>query len=235
MPDFAGLIALVTGASRGLGRATALALAGAGAHVVAVSRSVAGLESLDDEVQRAGGAATLVPLDLRDWAAIDRLGAAVAERWGRLDALFASAAVLGAVTPAAHLDPELWHEVIGTNLSANWHLIRACDPLLRAAAAGRAVFATCRPAAEPAAFWSAYAASKAGLETLVLAYAAELRPTRATANLIDPGPMRSRLRAAAMPGADPDALPAPESVAPQVLAMLAAESMANGTLLRIAN
>ncbi|MFO1185017.1 MAG: SDR family NAD(P)-dependent oxidoreductase [Bauldia sp.] len=233
MSDFSGRVALVTGASRGLGRAVAAALATAGAHVVAVARSVADLETLDDEIQGAGGSATLVPLDLRDWAAIDRLGAAIAERWQRLDILVGNAAILGAITPVAHLDPELWHQVIGTNLSANWHLIRACDPLLRAAEAGRAVFITCRQPRQAQPFWGAYAASKAALETLALTYAEELRPTRARANLFDPGPMRTRLRAGAMPGAGPHDLPTPQSVVPEVLRLLSPEFVDTGILVSL--
>src|ERR1700760_3507867 len=162
-----GRIALVTGASRGIGRAAAIALAGAGAHVILVARTVGGMEETDDEIQKLGGTATLVPMNLRDFDAIDRLGASIYERWGRLDALFANAGVLGMLTPLAHLEPKTFQEVMEVNLTANWRLIRSLDPLLRQSDAGRALFVASGAARKHTPFWGAYAASKSALETLV--------------------------------------------------------------------
>jgi NAD(P)-dependent dehydrogenase (short-subunit alcohol dehydrogenase family) len=220
-PRLAGRIALVTGASRGIGRALALALAAEGAHLIAVGRTQGALESLDDEVQALGAApATLVPLDLRDGAAIDRLGGAIFERWGRLDILIAAAGVLVALTPVAHAEPKLWDQVIGANLTANYRLIRSLDPLLRASDAGRAVFLTSGAAARPRAFWGPYAASKAGLEALVRCYADEIEHTRLRVSLLNPGPMRTRMRAQAFPGEDAETLPDPAELAPLVLELV---------------
>jgi NAD(P)-dependent dehydrogenase (short-subunit alcohol dehydrogenase family) len=221
-------VAVVTGASRGIGRAAALALAAAGAHIIAVARTTGGLEELDDLIGEAGGRATLVPLDLGDAAGIDRLGAAIYERWHRLDVLVANAGLLGTVTPLAHLEPKTWDEVMAINLTANWRLIRSLDPLLRHADAGRALFltssiaVTCRP------YFGAYAAAKAGLEALVKTYAGELRQTKATANLLDPGRKRTRMRAQAYPGEDPQTIEPPEAVAADIVRMVSADHTANG-------
>lgn len=225
-----GRIAVVTGASRGLGRAAALALAEAGVHVIAVARTVGALEELDDAIKAKGGSATLVPFDLKDFAAIDRLGAAIYQRWGRLDMLLGNAGMLGALTPVAHLDPRTFDGVMTINLTANWRLIRSLDPLLRQSDAGRALFVTCGAAATFTPYWGAYAVSKAALQALVATYAGELVQTRAKANLIDPGPMRTRLRAQAMPGEDQATLPAPEDLAPEVLRMLSPDHAGNGEL-----
>src|SRR3954464_9055165 len=168
-----GRIALVTGASRGIGRAAAIGLAGAGAHVICVARTVGGLEETDDEIQKAGGSATLVPMNLRDFEAIDRLGGSIYERWGRLDALFANAGVLGMLTPLAHLEPKIFQEVMEVNVTANWRLIRSLDPLLRLSDGARVLFVTSGAARKHTAFWGAYAVSKAALESLALTYAAE--------------------------------------------------------------
>jgi NAD(P)-dependent dehydrogenase (short-subunit alcohol dehydrogenase family) len=225
-------IAVVTGASRGIGYAAALALAEAGAHVVAVARTVGGLEELDDAIRAKGGAATLVPLDLRDFPAIDRLGAAIYERWGKLDMLLGNAGVLGVVTPLGHLEPKVFDEVMAVNVTANWRLIRSLDPLLRQSDAGRALFVSsgaverCRP------YWGAYSASKAALQALVQTYAGELKGTRATANLIDPGPLRTRMRAQGRPGEDPEALQPPEAVAPEIVRMLSPGYAATGVIFR---
>jgi NAD(P)-dependent dehydrogenase (short-subunit alcohol dehydrogenase family) len=233
MPDPSGRVAVVTGASRGIGYAAALALGRAGIHVLAVARTVGGLEELDDEIQAAGGSATLVPLDLRDGAAIDRLGAAIYERWGRLDILLGNAGMLGVVTPVSHLEPKVFEQVMAVNVAANWRLIRSLDPLLRQADAGRALFLTAAEAREARPFWSAYAASKAALERIVLSYAAELGPTRVTANLVDPGPVRTHLRAQAYPGENAELLRTPAEIAPAILAMLSPAFTANGTLNRL--
>lgn len=227
---FDGKITLVTGASRGIGRAVARAFAREGAHVVAVARTVGGLEELDDEIRAAGGSATLVPLDLRDGPGIDRLGGAVFERWKRLDVLVGNAGVLGSLTPLAHIDPREWDEVIAVNLTANWRLIRSFDPLLRQSEAGRAVFVTSGVARHPRAYWSAYAVSKAALETLARIYAAEIAMTKARANLINPGPTRTAMRAKAMPGEDPDSLPPPESLEEAFLKLASADFADNGVL-----
>jgi NAD(P)-dependent dehydrogenase (short-subunit alcohol dehydrogenase family) len=218
--SFQGRIALVTGASRGIGRAAALALADAGAHVIAVARTVGGLEELDDAIQAKGGTATLVPLDLKDSAGIDRMGAAIFERWGKLDMLLANAGILGTITPITHLSPKMWDEVIAINLTANFRLIRSLDQLLRLSDAGRAVFVSSAAAVKNMPFWGGYAISKAGLDTMVKTYAGELTGTTVKVNLLYPGPMRTGMRAKAMPGEDPMSLPAPEEICPLILDML---------------
>jgi len=210
-------IALVTGASRGIGKAVALELARAGAHVVALARTSGGLEELDDAIQQAGGTTTLVPADLKDGAAIDRLGASLYERYKRLDVLVANAAILGNLSPLGHIDPKTWDDVIAINLTANWRLIRSLDPLLRQAEAGRAVFLSTSVAQRAAAYWAAYSVSKAGLEMLARIYAAETEKTNLKVNLFNPGPTRTRMRAQAMPGEDPMTLDPPHKVATHIL------------------
>ncbi|HKQ45397.1 MAG TPA: SDR family NAD(P)-dependent oxidoreductase [Rhizomicrobium sp.] len=219
-PDFSGRIVLVTGASRGIGRASAIALAKAGAHVILAARTVGGLEETDDEIQKAGGSATLVPMNLRDGEAIDRLGASIFERWGKLDAFLGNAGVLGQLTPLAHLEPKTFQEVLEVNVTANWRLIRSLDPLLRLSDAGRVLFVTSGAAKKHTAYWGAYAVSKAALESLVLTYAAECAATNIKVNLINPGAMRTAMRKKAMPGEDPATLPAPEELAPKIVEML---------------
>ena len=222
-PDrpLAGRIALVTGASRGIGEACALALAKAGAHVVALARTKGALEALDDAITQATGEpATLVPASLVDGDGLDRLGAALFERWGKLDILVANAGELGLVTPVAHLEPKTWDRAVAVNMTANYRLIRSMDPLLRRAEAGRAVFLTTRVASEPRAFWGAYAATKAGLEALVRTYADEVAHTPIRCTLLDPGPLRTRMRAAAFPGEDPADLQPPEAVVPLLMELL---------------
>src|SRR6185503_480880 len=187
----AGRIALVTGASRGLGAAAALAFAREGAHVIAVARTVGGLEALDDRIRQAGGAATLVPLDVTDGPGIDRLGAALYERFGKLDVLLGNAALLGTLSPIGHIDPEVFERVMAVNVTANWRLIRSLDPLLQRSDAGRAIFVTSGIARHTVPYWSAYAASKAALDTMVGTYAAEVAHTAVRVNLYNPGPMRT--------------------------------------------
>lgn len=217
-------IALVTGASRGIGRASALALAKAGAHVVAVARTQGGLEELDDEIRTATGeSATLVPMDLADGGAIDQLGLAIHQRFGRLDVLVHAAATLGVLTPVAHIDPKLWDRVVATNLTASYRLIRSTEPLLRASEAGRAIFLTTGVAATPRAFWGAYAITKAGLEAMVRTWADELEQTKVRAALLNPGAMRTRMRAEAMPGEDPETLPHPSEIGPLIVELAQAE------------
>jgi NAD(P)-dependent dehydrogenase (short-subunit alcohol dehydrogenase family) len=225
-----GKVALVTGASRGIGRAAAKALAAEGAHVVLVARTVGGLEETDDEIRKAGGTATLVPLDLRDFPAIDRLGATIYERWGRLDALLGNAGVLGTLTPLAHLDPKTFAECVDVNVTANWRLIRSFDPLLKQSDAGRALFVSSGAARNFRGYWGCYAVTKAALEALVLTYAAECNGTNVCANLLNPGPLRTRMRQKAMPGEDPATLSPPEAVAPLILQLLSPASGKNGEL-----
>jgi NAD(P)-dependent dehydrogenase (short-subunit alcohol dehydrogenase family) len=226
----AGKIALITGASRGIGAAVALRFAGEGAHVALTARTVGALEELDDAIRARGGSATLVPLDLRDFAKIDELAAALHERYRRLDILVGNAGELGMFSPLAHISPSMWAEIIDLNLTANWRLIRAMDPLLRAAQAGRAIFVTSGAARSTYAYWGPYAVSKAGLEMLVRIYAAEVAKTGVCANLIDPGVVRTRLRTRAFPGEDPNLLPPPESVADAFLDLALPECTLNGEL-----
>ena len=217
MSAFAGKIAAVTGTSRGIGRAMALELAKQGAHVIAIARTEGGLTELDDEIKAMGGSATLVPLDLKKGDDIDKLGAIIFERWQKLDILFANAGILGKLTPVGHLDIRMWDDVIASNLTSNWRLIRSFDPLLKASSKGRAVFMTSGAAVNFRAYWGAYSASKAGLEALVKTYAAETATTDLRVNLLNPGPIRTKMRAQAMPGEDPMTLATPEELAKAAL------------------
>jgi NAD(P)-dependent dehydrogenase (short-subunit alcohol dehydrogenase family) len=233
MQRLAGRLALITGASRGIGRAVAVRFAAEGAHVVALARTQGALEELDDAIRAAGGQASLVPLDLRDFAKIDQLGASLYQRFGRLDVLVGNAGVLGTLTPVGHLAPKSWDEVIAVNLTANWRLIRSLDPLLRQSDSGRVVFTTCAAARESSPYWGAYAASKAALETLARLYAGEVAMTGIKVNLVDPGIVRSNLRAQAFPGEDRGKLAAPEDVTEPFVTAAAAECTRNGELLRL--
>ena len=230
-------IALVTGASRGVGRAAALALAKSGAHVVALARTQGALEELDDEIRahKASGpeATTLVPMDLRDFAAIDRLGEALYRRWGRLDVFVGNAGVLGLLTPLHQLNPKTWDEVMAVNVTANWRLIRSLDPLLRRSAAGRVAFITSSVAsqAELRAYWGPYAISKAALDALARTYAAEtVNTSNIRVMLINPGRLRTRMRATAMPGEDPSTLRTPEDLAPKIVEICSPEWTETGKL-----
>ncbi|MCP4383808.1 MAG: SDR family NAD(P)-dependent oxidoreductase [Hyphomicrobiales bacterium] len=226
----AGRIAVVTGASRGIGRAAALAIAAEGAHVVAIARTVGGLEELDDDIRAAGGSATLVPLDLTDFDAIDRLGASIYERWGKLDMVLGNAGLLGVITPLPHLEPKVLDEVMAVNVTANWRLIRSFDPLLRRSEAGRALFVTSGAARRRRPYWGTYSVSKAALEALVVTYAGELKQTTVRANLISPGPLRTHMRALAYPGEDPMSVQLPQAVIPDIVRMLSANFGGNGVL-----
>ncbi len=227
-PRLAGRIALITGASRGIGAAVAERFAREGAHVVLAARTTGGLEEVDDRVRAAGGSTTLVPVDLREFIKIDELTAALYQRYGRLDILVGNAAEFGVFSPLGHIDPATWAEVVDLNLTTNWRLIRAMDPLLRAAPAGRAIFVTAGAARRVLPYWGPYAVSKAGLEMLVKIYAGEITKTRVRANLIDPGIVRTRLRARAFPGEDPGRLPPPDSVTDAFLALALPECTRNG-------
>ena len=227
---FAGRIALVTGASRGIGRAVSLALAEAGAHVVLVARTTGALEDVDDEVRARGGQATLVRLDLRKGEQVDALGPSLYQRFGKLDILVANAGILGPLSPLTHVPEDKWADVMNINLTANWRLIRTLDPLLQRSDAGRAVFVSSGAATAKNAYWGPYAVSKAGLEALVKTYAHEVASTAVRVNLINPGPIRTAMRAKAFPGEDPMTLATPEEIAPLFLQMAAASFTDNGTL-----
>lgn len=227
--SLANRVALVTGASRGIGRAAALALAMEGAHVIALARTVGGLEELDDEITAAGGSATLVPVDLKDFEALDRLGASIFERWKKLDIFLGNAGVLGVLTLVSHLQPKAFQELLDVNVTANWRLIRSLDPLLKLSDAGRAAFISSTLAREARPFWGGYAMSKAALESLVLTYAAECETGKVRVNLLNPGATRTAMRAKAMPGEDPATLPTPQDIAPLIVKMLSPSFTANGT------
>ena len=209
----------MTGASRGLGRSAAIALAKEGAHIIAMARTEGGLTELDDEIKAVGGSATLVPVDIKDFPAIDRLGAAIFERWKKLDILIGNAGVLGKLTPVSHVDQKVWDEVMAVNVTANYRLIRSMDPLLRQSDAGRAVFVTSGLAHKCWAYWGPYSISKAALEAMVKTDAAEIGTTHVRANCFSPGATRTDMRAKAMPGEDPMSLPHPDEVASQMIAM----------------
>lgn len=225
-----GRVALVTGASRGIGYFASLALAEAGAHIVALARTVGGLEDLDDEIKERGSEATLVPLDLKDFPALDRLGGIIAERWGKLDVALLNAGLLGTLTPLAHLDPKVWDEVMTVNVTANWRLIRSLDPLLRRADAGCLIALSSGAAHKCKPFWGVYSTSKAALEALVRTYAAETENTPVRAVLVNPGPLRTGMRAKAMPGEDPQTLTHPRQLAPELVRLASPDSTATGVL-----
>jgi NAD(P)-dependent dehydrogenase (short-subunit alcohol dehydrogenase family) len=220
----AGRIALVTGATRGIGRASALALANAGVHVIATARTQGGLMALDDEIRAATGQpATLVPLDLGNGDGIDQLGLAIHQRHARLDILVHSGAILGGLWPVSHIDPKHWERVMAINLTSVYRLIRSMEPLLKQSEAGRAIFLTSGRAVRPKAFWGSYAAAKAGVEALVRSWADEIEHTQVRAVLLDPGQMRTAMRAEAYPGEDPLTLPDPAEIGPLVVELAQAD------------
>lgn len=224
----AGRLALVTGASRGIGAAVARLFAREGAHVVAVARTVGGLEALDDQIKAEGGEATLVPLDLADGAGIDRLGAALHGKFGKLDILVGNAAMLGVLSPVGHIDPPVFERTLTLNVTANYRLIRSLDPLLRLSDAGRAIFVTSGASKRALPYWSLYCSTKAALESLVLCYAAEVESTKVRVNLINPGPTRTKMRAEAFPGEDPMQLPTAEAIAEAFLPLAEASCSLHG-------
>lgn len=228
--ELAGKVVLITGASRGIGYAAGIEAARRGAHVIAVARTVGGLEELDDAIQADGGSTTLVPLDLRDGDAIDRLGAAIFERWGRLDGLVANAGQLGVLSPVAHIKPDDFDKVLAVNVTANYRLLRSLDLLLRQSDAGRAVFVSSGAARSARPFWGLYAASKAALDALVKSYAGEVATTKVRANVFYPGIVRTAMRAKAMPGEDPNTLPMPAEIVPLLIDMLSPALTENGRL-----
>ncbi|MBN9044421.1 MAG: SDR family NAD(P)-dependent oxidoreductase [Rhizobiales bacterium] len=215
--DLTGRLALVTGASRGIGYFLSLELAKRGAHVIAVARTVGGLEELDDDIRKAGGAATLVPLDITDMAAIDRLGGSIHERWGKLDIMVANAGVLGVISPIGHVEAKTFDKVMNVNVTSVWRLIRSTDPLLRLSDAGRAILLSSGAAHSCRAFWGPYAASKAAVEVLARCWAEEAKQTKLRVNSVNPGATRTAMRAQAMPGEDPETLPTPQSVAEKIV------------------
>lgn len=223
-------IALVTGASRGIGRAAALTLAKAGHHVIITARTVGALEELDDEIQREGGTASILPLNLEEGAKVDALGPTLYKRWQHLDVLVAAAGVLGRLTPLAHMPDKEWDNVIAVNLIANWRLIRTLDPLLRRSEAGRAIFLTSHMARDIRAYWGPYAVSKSGLETMVKTYAEEVQTTAVRANLLDPGAVRTAMRAAAYPGEKPEAVKPASALAPYILELASPACTQNGMI-----
>lgn len=223
-------IALVTGASRGIGHELALALAGEGAHVVCVARTMGGLEELDDKIRAKGGATTLVPLDLIDYAGIDRLGAALFERWGRLDVMVANAGLLGVLSPIGHIEPKLFEKTMATNVTSVWRLIRSMDPLLRRSEAGRALLMSSGAARSAKAYWGLYAATKAAVEAMGTSWANETMNTPLRVNMVNPGATATKMRAEAMPGEDPRTLPSARDVAQKILPLAFADVTETGRL-----
>jgi NAD(P)-dependent dehydrogenase (short-subunit alcohol dehydrogenase family) len=224
----AGRLALVTGATRGIGRAVALSYAKEGAHLILVGRTTGALEEADDEIRALGGKATLLTLDLKNHDKIDALGPTIYQRWEKLDILVGNAGVLGPLSPLGHVTADAWDEVLNVNLTANWRLIRTLDPLLRRSDAGRAIFVSSGVAASPRAYWGPYAVAKAGLEALVKTYAHEVENTPVRANLINPGPTRTAMRAKAFPGEAPESLKAPEAVTPTFVRLAEPSCRDNG-------
>jgi NAD(P)-dependent dehydrogenase (short-subunit alcohol dehydrogenase family) len=227
----AGRIALITGASRGIGRAAALAFAKEGAHVIALARTSGALEELDDAIRSVSSAgATLVPADLKDHDGLDRLGAAIYERWGRLDIFFGNGAILGPITPLGHVTTKDWDDTIAVNVTANFRLLRILDPLLKRSDAGRVILMSSAAAWKHRPYWGCYSMSKAALEALGHTYAQEVESTPVKVMMVDPGPLRTDMRATAVPGEDPNSLREPEMLAPHLVEMAAASWMETGKL-----
>ncbi|MEQ8267783.1 MAG: SDR family NAD(P)-dependent oxidoreductase [Parvibaculum sp.] len=223
-------LAVITGASRGIGRAVALGMAAEGAHVVLVSRTVGGLEEVDDEIRKVGGKATLVPLDLTDFPGIDRLGATIFERWGKLDILVGNAGSLGTLTPLSHMEPKDWDKTLAINVTANFRLIRSMEPLLKRSDAGRAIFVTSGAAHKCRPYWGGYSVTKAALDAMVKTWAGELEKTSVRVNLLSPGPTRTAMRKKAMPGEDPTTLTRPADLVPLFIEMAMPDYTKNGEI-----
>ncbi|RUU54559.1 SDR family NAD(P)-dependent oxidoreductase [Mesorhizobium sp. M2C.T.Ca.TU.002.02.1.1] len=231
--DLSGRVAVVTGASRGIGYFIARELAAAGAHVIAVARTVGGLEELDDEIKAGGrGQATLVPLDLTDMPGIDRLGGAIHERWGKLDILVANAGMLGVISPIGHVEAKTFEKVMTLNVTSTWRLIRSVDPLLRLSDAGRAIILSSSAAHSARAFWAPYAASKAAVETMMRSWAHETESLPLRVNAADPGATRTAMRAQAMPGEDPETLPHPSEIARRIVPLASPDLKETGLIFR---
>ncbi|CDX56077.1 Short-chain dehydrogenase/reductase SDR [Mesorhizobium plurifarium] len=231
--DLSGRVAVVTGASRGIGYFIARELAAAGAHVIAVARTVGGLEELDDEIKADGrGQATLVPLDLTDMPGIDRLGGAIHERWGKLDILVANAGMLGVISPIGHVEAKTFEKVMTLNVTSTWRLIRSVDPLLRLSDAGRAIILSSSAAHSARAFWAPYAASKAAVETMMRSWAHETESLPLRVNAADPGATRTAMRAQAMPGEDPETLPHPSEIARRIVPLASPDLKETGLIFR---
>lgn len=227
-----GRIALITGASRGIGAAVARRFAVEGAQLILAARTVGGLEEADDAVRQASGkGATLVPMDLSDGAAVDQLGGALHQKFGKLDILVSNAASLGELSPVGHIEPKIWDETVAINLTANFRLIRSLDPLLRLSDAGRAIFVSSGATRGPA-FWGAYAATKAGLNALVTCYANEMKNSTVRTNIVEPGAQRTQMRARAFPGEDPATLPAPEKMTGVFVDLAEAACARNGEIVK---
>lgn len=229
----AGRIALVTGASRGIGAAVAKRFAAEGAHLILTARTTGALEEVDDAIRAKGGQATLVPFDMLDYEKIDQLGGAIAQRFGRLDVLVGNAGRLGILSPMSHVAPDVWDRTLALNLTANWRLIRICEPLLKLSPAGRAIFVTSGASDGRHPYWGPYAVSKAALEAMVKTWAGELNKTRVRANLIDPGPTRTRLRAEAYPGEDPMKPRPPEEVTEPFVQLAMASDTRHGEIVAV--
>lgn len=225
-----GKVALVTGASRGIGYEIAKGLAAEGAHVIATARTVGGLEELDDEIRSAGGATTLVPLDLQDMEGIDRLGGAIFERWKHLDVFVANGGMLGVLSPIGHIEAKIFERTMTVNVTATWRLIRSLDPLLRRASAGRAILMSSGAAQTAKAYWSLYAASKAAVEALAKSWANETQNTALRVNAVNPGATATAMRAQAMPGEDPATLPSAAEIAARIVPLAFPEMTETGRL-----
>ena len=228
--DLADRIVLITGASRGIGYFAAIEAAKRGAHVIAVARTVGGLEEVDDEIQALGGSTTLVPLDVTDGEAIDRMGGAIFERWGKLDGLIANAALLGVISPVGHIDPKEVDKVLTVNVASNFRLVRSLDPLLKRSDAGRAVFVSSSSAESAKPFWGLYAATKAAVNAMAKSYAGENANSPLNANVFYPGAVRTGMRAKAVPGEDPQSIPHPRDIVPSLVDMVSPSNDKNGEI-----
>ena len=230
-----GRVALVTGATRGIGAAVALRYAAEGAHVIAVGRTQGALEDLDDQIRLFGSEATLVPQDLTEYDAIDRLAAAIHGRWKKLDILVGNAGALHSLRPLSHYTPAIWDEVMNINLTVNWRLIRAFEPLLRASDSGRGIFVTSGITRKPRAYWGPYAASKAALEAMIVSYAEEIDNTAMRMNIVDPGRVATKMRNLAFPGEDPKSLPQPRDVTEAFVVLAEPGFTGNGQIVKTAD